>query len=51
MEWTDILFFLFLVALAGFIFYRAFRKKKWCPAIFGSADSEAKNSGEKEDGS
>lgn len=40
MEWTDILFFLALVGLAGFIFYRAFRKKKWCPAVFGSSDGD-----------
>lgn len=40
MEWTDILFLLVLFLVAGFIFYRAYRKKKWCPAVFGSGDNE-----------
>ncbi len=31
----DYLFFLLLIVFAGFIFYRVFTRKKWCPDIFG----------------
>jgi LPXTG-motif cell wall-anchored protein len=41
MEWTDLLALVGLICLAGFIFYRAFRKKKWCPAIFGSDEKDS----------
>lgn len=48
MAWTDIAFMLFLFAVAGFILYRALRKKKWCPAVFGSGDNtESKSNAEK----
>lgn len=40
MDWKDILFLLILFVIAGFIFYRAYRKKKWCPAVFGSGDDD-----------
>ncbi len=40
MEWTEILFFLALVIFAGFIFYRTYKKKKWCPAVFGGNKRE-----------
>jgi hypothetical protein len=36
MGWMDIVVLLGLFCIAGFIFYRAFRKKKWCPTVFGS---------------
>ena len=38
MNWTDYLFLMGLIALAGYIFYRAYRKKKWCPSLFGDDD-------------
>jgi hypothetical protein len=41
MGWIDILVLLGLFCIAGFIFYRAFRKKKWCPAVFGSDKEDA----------
>lgn len=50
MEWTDILFFLALVVFAVFTFYRAYKKKKWCPAVFGSdAEKEKEKKTDKSD--
>jgi hypothetical protein len=41
MGWKDILALLVLVLIAGIILYRAIRKKKWCPAVYGSAKNAA----------
>lgn len=46
MNWVDVIFLAGLLAGAGFILYRAVRKKKWCPAVFGGA---GKNSGGEKD--
>ena len=40
MSWMDVTFMAFLFAFAGIILYRAIRKKKWCPTVFGSADKD-----------
>ena len=47
MELTDIVFLLILFVFAGVVFYRAFRKKKWCPAVFGSDDTATRESDRK----
>jgi len=36
MGWKDILFILALFCVTAFILYRAVKKKKWCPDIYGS---------------
>lgn len=35
MELSDYLFLFLLIAAAAVILYRAIRKRKWCPDIFG----------------
>jgi hypothetical protein len=43
MEWKDILVLVGVVLVAGILLYRAIRKKKWCPAVFGDAADAPKD--------
>lgn len=40
MEWTEIAILAGVFGIAAFILYRAYWKKKFCPAVYGSSDNK-----------